>query len=630
MALETPTNMQHDALRQAIQWSVRLEQAVYTDFETASQLLIDLERVLQPDFPADLHISYLRGCAFMENQRRQYEASLAHAEAAFALLEKSGDTLQLAELWVDVAAVHLNCRDWPKVVECLEQARRFAGKQLTPRLQAYLLCREGFLNLHTGHLNEALPLLLEAESILHGLGENAFLKDDFMLTLALSGMGDLYLRLDEEQKSLEAYRKVIPIVEARRLRPRLAWHYLNAGRAARSLDENTEARAYFDLAIQHAESSDAEVRAHALANLGILEFEQEHPERARELFDEALGQYPDPAKPADFANLARIEKWHADLLLERASYERAEQHLQKALILGEQGQDLQLLAQITQLLAWLAALRSDYKSAYTLQYRGSEWTDQHVQQARNRERQELEARYELERSRQDAQMARLRVTNLQASALRAQMNPHFLFNALNAIQGLISSGKNDEASSYLAKFAKLMRQTLDYSGQELVSLEKEIDFLDRFLDLNARLRFDNHLRYNITVAKGLEPDECFIPTMILQPFVENAIEHGLRPLQTGSLLIHFAVQDNGKTLLVSITDDGVGYNVGKEKQRQSPGFQSHRSRGMEITRERLELLHSLRKNNITTPVRITDRSEKSNGAERGTLVEVVLPMLVEK
>jgi len=104
----------------------------------------------------------------------------------------------------------------------------------------------------------------------------------------------------------------------------------------------------------------------------------------------------------------------------------------------------------------------------------------------------------------------------------------------------------------------------------------------------------------------------------------------LRPLQTGSLLIHFAVQDNGKTLLVSITDDGVGYNVGKEKQRQSPGFQAHRSRGMEITRERLELLHSLGKNNITTPVRITDRSEKSNGAERGTLVEVVLPLLVER
>ena len=224
-------------------------------------------------------------------------------------------------------------------------------------------------------------------------------------------------------------------------------------------------------------------------------------------------------------------------------------------------------------------------------------------------------------------MAKLRVASLQLRALRAQMNPHFLFNALNAIQGLITSGRNDEAETYLARFAKLMRHTLEYSDLEEVTLEHEIEFLNRYLDLNRKLRFRDRLNYQVALPPGVDAAELMIPTMIVQPFVENAIEHGLRPRQEGNLRIEFHLSEDERTVLCVIEDDGVGFNKGKEKQNAQNAYQSHRSRGMEITRERLNLLHQWRKNPGSQFVKITDLGEKTNGERSGTRVEVLLPVL---
>ena len=104
--------------------------------------------------------------------------------------------------------------------------------------------------------------------------------------------------------------------------------------------------------------------------------------------------------------------------------------------------------------------------------------------------------------------------------------------------------------------------------------------------------------------------------MIVQPFVENAIEHGLRPKKEGKLNIEFHLTDNENTLLCSIQDDGVGYNKGKEKQLRAPEFQSHRSRGLEITRDRLTLLHQLRKTPAVQFIRIIDLEEQDIEARR--------------
>ncbi|MCB0534260.1 MAG: histidine kinase [Lewinellaceae bacterium] len=604
-----------------------LAQWAYTDFDQARTAVQELEKRITAQTPFDIRLAYHRHRAFLENQWRHFDQSLEHFSQAIAILDSLAEPLPLAECWLDVAAVQLNRRDWPAAQQCLDRARRFLGTFDAPHLHALLTCREGFLHLHLGNHRLALDNLQESERVLLSLGEQASLKDFYILTLVISGLGDLYERLDEKNNSLDAYLRVLPLVERHQLRPRLPWHYLNAGRAALAQNDAEHARECFENVLEFAEEEEPEAKAHALANLGILALLQNENQRAVELFDEATAQFPNPSKPTDFTNLSKIQSWRAELLWQLEDLEEAEKYFGQAFVNGQEGHDLNHLAQICQALAHLCEARSDFQSACQWQRRATELTERHYNQVRDRERQEIEARHDLERSRQEAQMAKLRVASLQLRALRAQMNPHFLFNALNAIQGLITSGRNDEAETYLARFAKLMRHTLEYSDLEEVTLEQEVEFLNRYLDLNRKLRFRERLQYEVLLPQGADAGDLLIPTMIVQPFVENAIEHGLRPRQEGKLRIEFQLSEDERMLLCIIEDDGVGYNKGKEKQSAQPAFQSHRSRGMEITRERLNLLHKLRKNQGTQFVKITDLGDKTNGARSGTQVEVLLPVL---
>ncbi|MBL7802822.1 MAG: histidine kinase [Saprospiraceae bacterium] len=622
----SPERLQH--LRQLCH---SLGHWAFTDFEKARQVLQELSGQVTTDLPLDIQLSYHRYGAFLENQWNRFDAALEHARQLIALLEQRNDPLPLAEAWLEAAAPLLNRRDWPAVQECLDRARYHLQGIESARLHAQVACREGFLHLHLGNLRKALDALLESEKTLLGLDDNAQLPDYYMLALVTGGLGDLYERLDEKDKSLDAYRRVLPIVEEHGLRPRLAWHYLNAGRAALAQNDLSEARLCFENVAKFAGEGDLEAKAHALANLGILAFLENKPASAVwALFDEAARQIESPGKPADFTNLSRIESWRAELLLRIGNHEDAERHLLKAFELGEKGHDLHHLKQVAQALAAVSAQKEDFAEAFRWQHTATELAEKHFHELRDRERQELEARYELERSRQEAQMARLRVTGLQSRALRAQMNPHFLFNALNAIQGFITSGRNNEAETYLARFAKLMRQTLEYSAVEVVTLAQEIEFLNRYLELNRKLRFDSKLDFRIVPPPGADPDDLCIPTMIVQPFVENAIEHGLRPKKEGKLRIEFHLTDDENIVLCSIEDNGVGYNKGREKQLKTPEFQSHRSRGLEITRDRLTLLHQLRKTPATQFIRITDLADEVDNPNSGTRVEVLLPVLEEE
>jgi len=606
-----------------------LERWMFTDFALARQVVEEIEAALAPDTPSDIQATYFNCRAFLENQWRRFEPALAYFSRALTLWERLNNEEGLAETHLDITAVHINRRDWQSAEQSLERARQLLSKFPEHlHLHGQLACREGFLNLHLSNHRKALEKLQEAERSLMLLGDKAALKDFYILTLVISGLGDLYERMDEKENSLDAYLRVLPIVEEHRLRPRLPWHYLNAGRAAMAQNDTEYARECFEHVLEFAEEEDPEAKAHALANLGILELLQGENQRAAALFDEAAAQFPNPSEPSDFTNLSKIQAWRAELLWQRNNAEQAEAHFEQAYEFGKQGHDLNHLAHVCQALAQLRAARGDYEQAYYWQQQSSETIEQHYLQVRDRERQEIETRHNLERIRQEAQMAKLRVASLQLRALRAQMNPHFLFNALNAIQGLITSGRNDEAETYLARFAKLMRHTLEYSDLEVVTLEQELEFLERYLELNRKLRFRNRLHYRIIQPSGVDTTELFIPAMIVQPFVENAIEHGLRPRLEGNLSIEFRLTDDENTLLCLIEDDGVGFNKGREKQKAQPlSYQRHRSRGMDITRERLTLLHHMRKNLGMQFIKIADLGEKTNGERSGTLVEVVLPIL---
>lgn len=183
----------------------------------------------------------------------------------------------------------------------------------------------------------------------------------------------------------------------------------------------------------------------------------------------------------------------------------------------------------------------------------------------------------------------LLVQNAELTALKAQMNPHFIFNALNSIQHSIVVNNTEEAYRFLAKFSKLIRNILDNSSQQLIPLSTEIETLSLYVDVESK-RFDNSFEHklNINNANGLQPEKIMIPPMMLQPFIENAIWHGLMPkTERKTLNIVFNILSENH-VVCEISDNGIGREeagkIGQLKKR------THKSKGISNIYERIKLL----------------------------------------
>jgi len=207
----------------------------------------------------------------------------------------------------------------------------------------------------------------------------------------------------------------------------------------------------------------------------------------------------------------------------------------------------------------------------------------------------------------------IQFSQLEMKALRAQMNPHFIFNALNSIQECIVTKHTDNAYHYLTTFSKLVRMILENSGKQFITLQEEIQTLSLYLSLE-KLRFDERFEYSITIDKSIDPSFVKIPAMIVQPYAENALWHGLIHKQGNKkLTIDFKQHEN--SLVCLIEDNGIG------RQRSAKLKTSHKvnkhSMGMHITEERLALLAT------GAQVTIEDIAAKNNST--GTKVTINFP-----
>ncbi len=212
------------------------------------------------------------------------------------------------------------------------------------------------------------------------------------------------------------------------------------------------------------------------------------------------------------------------------------------------------------------------------------------------------------------------VTELELRTLQLQMNPHFVFNALNAVQSFILTRDSISANNYLSKFANLIRLFLDSSRSKYITLSDEIKLLSLYVEME-KLRFDNKFEFHLDISPDVN-QFMDIPTMILQPFIENAINHGLRYKETkGNLYINFYNQ--GKFLVCRIEDDGVGRE--RAKQIQAKSRKGYQSQGLKITEERLRTFNMIADSDIRFS--ITDRLDSSEELinDVGTLIEIKFP-----
>jgi LytS/YehU family sensor histidine kinase len=212
---------------------------------------------------------------------------------------------------------------------------------------------------------------------------------------------------------------------------------------------------------------------------------------------------------------------------------------------------------------------------------------------------------------------RNKLLELEMQALRAQMNPHFIFNCLSSINSFILKNKTEEASKYLTKFSRLIRMVLNNSKEAFISLEDELETLRLYLDME-KLRFKNSFDYGFNFKNAVEVENILIPPLLLQPFAENAIWHGLMHLpdrqagkqETGFLNFDFSAEE--KFLTCIITDNGVGRE--QAELLKSKSAEKQKSMGLKITTERLSLLNdSSNQQTFFTIEDLTDENENAIG-----------------
>ena len=208
----------------------------------------------------------------------------------------------------------------------------------------------------------------------------------------------------------------------------------------------------------------------------------------------------------------------------------------------------------------------------------------------------------------------------QLEALKVRMNPHFIANTLTSIRSLLFSDRKEDAIEYLTLFAKLMRTTLENATKDYITLASELQYIRNYLDIEE-LRFAGKFATRIILSDNLTPSNLLVPPSVFQPFIENAINHGLmHRSQGGELIIHFTSEST--LLLCTIEDNGVGRKKSREIENRS--LSSHSSLSEQITLERVKLLNLIHATKAYS-IKTIDLSDK-NEMPCGTKVEVRLPL----
>ncbi len=211
---------------------------------------------------------------------------------------------------------------------------------------------------------------------------------------------------------------------------------------------------------------------------------------------------------------------------------------------------------------------------------------------------------------------------LQLKVLRTQMNPHFIYNCLNAINNLVMKGESDKASNYLLNFSKLLRMILDFSDKTFVDLEDEIKFIQLYLSLEA-MRMGNDFSYEVKASGEILSEDIGVPSLLIQPFIENAIWHGLiNKSGDKKLTVNFEQGNDIHRLTCTVEDNGIGREKAAEARRNNHTM-LHESKGIRITQERIALLQYQIRNEVS--VTISDKVN-ANQEPEGTLVKLILPV----
>ncbi|WPP49470.1 tetratricopeptide repeat protein [Catalinimonas niigatensis] len=603
--------------------------------------------------------------------KNQLDSATLYADSIQLLAERlhSEERIAYAHFYYGVVARHRG--SFSSALDHLQQfVDYYEGTGDSIRV-AYGLFQIGVVNSALGDYEKSLTRYYR---ILH-IHEKE--NNPFKIGYTLNGIGVLYKNMKKYEDAIKTYERALAIYDSLDAKEDQANVLGNLANVHVELHQFDKAKHYFSQALAIDESLGAQRWiAYDLENIGNMYNHMEKYDSALLYQLKALAIREDFTSKSEYAHTLQQLAYTYYLL---KNYPLARQQLLKALELGKEIKAKPLLRDIYVTFAKIYDEENNYKEAFAYHQLYTTMKDSILNEESAKQLNELQTKYETaekdkqiillanekelqlkETERQaglkKASMAgllllsiltgllvyifrqRLRhqkllaakneevreanfkreMSELEIKALRAQINPHFLFNCMNSINRMILQGETDSASLYLTKFSKLVRLILENTEATRVSLENELAMLESYIQLEA-LRFKGKIHYKIQVDESLEPENTFLPSMVLQPFVENAIWHGLMHKDDpGTITI--AIREEDDRLLCTIEDDGVGREKAQVLQEKS--VYKQKSMGIQLTEERLRLLS---KERLEQLIRITDLKDSLNQV-LGTRVDILVPM----
>ncbi len=596
----------------------------FTDINKTKQLLVNISQKLDTIDNTEILLQYYLNTAIVQNLLYKYDSAEAHFKKALNILVDYGSADQQIEAYIDYSGTLINLKKLDKADSLLKQANKLLEVYQNEPLLARYHCRVGMIFFQFGNMEAAIGHLFESEKIFNSIDSYKLeIKDYYFHTLVQSGLANIYASNGETLQSIRANRTILDICEKKGLRSRLSWYYLNVGKDYVTLNEFDHATYFLKKAIDTSDDNSLLSRAWATANLGSCLSKQGKHSEALEHFQKAEIIINETGN-VNLSNLCIIERWKAQAYKSLKQKREAKNALKIAQGYANRISDYKQLLIIYGDLADLAASNNDFQEAYKYQSFKSMTIEKYEAEKHAGKLVELQVKYESEKKKREAERLSMEAAKLQLTALQAQMNPHFLSNALNSIQGFVKSNDEKDVSRVISSFANLMRQSLTFSNRDSINLEDEISFLKNYLLINQKLRYQN-LNYEITIDDDVEDEFIHVPPMIIQPFIENAIEHGVKQMENGMIKIHFSEFDE-HTIHCVIEDNGIGRKKARQLQEANGYRLKHQSLGTDIIEKRLELLN---KSNQSRKFSFTyhDLKDHHTKVAKGTRVELLIPII---
>ncbi|WP_273568894.1 tetratricopeptide repeat-containing sensor histidine kinase [Maribacter halichondriae] len=480
------------------------------------------------------------------------------------------------------------------------------------------------------------------------------------INVSLNGIGNIYQTLEQYDLAIEQFQKSMKLEEELGNKLGLAINYQNIGECYEALGRLEEALQSYTISLSYNEEIDSD-KGRIICKNGIAHVyvHQDKTEEAQLILEEIL---PQAVELGDQEIIALVHITLGWTLISLKKYKAAKGHLQQGLELAQEYNLPGEIAQANTYLSDLSWKRGDYKKAMEY-YKVAEHYDDEISNDRNlRYVNDMILRYEAEKKstqiealakdneavkqrlqkskttflisgivlvflaglfyilyRQYQLKSDKKMLTLEQSMLRSQMNPHFLFNSLNSIKLYIINNEKKNAVHYLNKFSKLVRKILEASSLKEIPLAEELETVELYMNIE-NIRFSNEIDFKITIEDDIDPQLVRIPSLILQPFLENALWHGLSSKE-GKKKIDLQVS-RGKNgfINITITDNGVGRQAA-EKIKESKVLK-RKSVGIDITKERLANFSRDYQNYFN--VEILDLFDQNNNPT-GTKVVVHIP-----